>query len=78
MIKTIEKLLYMPPEYRYYSSYYFGRTEYSEMYILSLTSLTGRDGFSDHKIPIIHIKSPIPAQYTIVYSHANAEDLWCL
>ena len=32
MIRTIEKLLYMPPEYRYYSSYYFGRTEYSEMY----------------------------------------------
>ena len=32
MNKTIEKLLYMPPDYRPYGIYYFGRTEYSEMY----------------------------------------------
>ena len=32
MSKIIESLLYMPPEYRSYNKYYFGRTEYSEMY----------------------------------------------
>ena len=27
---------------------------------------------------MIYIKSPSPAQYTIVYSHANAEDIYIL
>ena len=35
--------------------------------------------FSDNRdgsiIPCVYIKSKTPARYTIVYSHANAEDL---
>ncbi|KAK8790485.1 hypothetical protein WA171_002008 [Blastocystis sp. BT1] len=59
MNAAIQRLLYMPPKCTYNPNS-FGSCSYYEI---------------DEHIPVMYIKSLYSAQYTIVYSHANAEDI---
>ena len=42
--------------------------------VLSIQFIYSDNG-NESIIPCVYIKSKTPARYTIVYSHANAEDL---
>lgn len=76
MNTLIEKVLYIPPECCYNPDNFGNPYRYLEVYIRCLLSfLLCRDDLHGGKIPLMHVKSPFEAQFHIVYSHANAEDI---
>lgn len=76
MNALIEKVLYLPPECKYSGVEFTGPLSYHEMYRYAfLFVLSFRKDPSGNIIPMIIAKPQVKTFFTIVYSHANAEDI---
>lgn len=76
MNALIEKVLYLPPECKYSGNEFTGPLSYHEMYLfVFLLILLFRKDPSGNVIPMIIAKPQVKTFFTIVYSHANAEDI---